>query len=77
MKNMQGLLFEKHLKHYVSDDESKEAKSQQAGEAVSEDLNCEPRLGNEARDRLNHVCLPPLGNPVNGKQCTNCSDQED
>jgi hypothetical protein len=46
MKNLQGPLFERHSKHYVRDVESKEAESQQAGEAAgmkkngaSEDLN--------------------------------------
>jgi hypothetical protein len=34
MKNLQGPLFEKHSKHYVRGYESKEAKSQQAGEVA-------------------------------------------
>jgi hypothetical protein len=83
-KNLQGLLFEKHLKQYVRDDESKEAERQQAGEAAgmkkngtSEDSIREPRIGYEAQDRLNHVCLLSLGNPVDGNQGRNCSDQKD
>jgi hypothetical protein len=83
-KNLQGPLFAKHSKHYVRDDESKEAKSQQVGEAAgmkkhgaSDHLNCEPRLGDEAQGRLNHVRLLPLGNIVNGNQGTSCADQKD
>jgi hypothetical protein len=35
------------------------------------------RLGVEAHDRLNCLCLLPLGNTVIGNQGTNCSDQKD
>jgi hypothetical protein len=83
-KNLQGLLFQKHSKNYVRDNESKEVKSQQAREAAgmnkngaSEDFNHELRIGNEAQDRLNCVCLTPLDKPVNGNQTTNYGDQKD
>jgi hypothetical protein len=81
-KNKTGPWFEKHLKHYVMDDERDKAESQQAGEAAGM-RKCEgfevehgSRYGIETSGSLIHGRLPSLNNPVNGNQGMNCGDQK-
>jgi hypothetical protein len=61
-KNLQGLLFEKHSKHYVCDNESEETEHQQAGEAAGMKEKDMKRGGSLEQDWSKRVRLPPFSN---------------